>query len=398
VNVRAGRFPLMDSMRAIAAISVLTIHIALPSGLLDAGYVGTRYFGRLDVGVAVFFLISGCLLYRPFVRARARAEDRPSTLAYAWRRFLRIVPAYWVVLTVVALAFSLDYVFTGRGIWTYYGFAQIYENKTDIRGVSQAWTLCIEVTFYAFLPFWAWFVRRARVDELVGCALLFAFSIAWKYPFLVGHDPVPPQTALRTLPAYLDQFAIGMALAVLSVRWEAGRVPRRLGWLETKPWIAWAFAAAAFWTVSAGIGLDGGLFEGVNPRQWLLRHELYALVGLGLLLPAIFGDPEQGFIRRRILGNRVLLWLGLISYGIYLWHQAIVRWLLDGGLNDHVHSGRPFVWWVLAMAGTITVAAISYYVVERPCLRLKNLVGPRPAPPDEAIVEPAPAAPPVPTA
>ena len=393
MNVRAERFPLMDSMRAIAALSVLTLHIALPSGLLNPGYGGRQYFGRLDVGIAVFFLISGFLLYRPFVRARARGEDRPATLAYAWRRFLRIVPAYWLVLTVTALAFSLDYVFTGRGIWTYFGFAQIYSNKTDLHGVTQAWTLCIEVTFYAFLPFWAWFVRRVRLDELVGCALLFAFAIGWKYPFLAGHNPVPAQTALRALPAYLDHFAIGMALAVLSVRWEAGGVPRRLGWLETKAWVGWAFAAAMFWVVSAGIGLNGGFFEGVDPRQYLFRHELYALIGLGLLLPAIFGDPERGFIRRRILGNRVLLWIGLISYGVYLWHQAVVQWLLDGGLNDHVHSGRPFVWWALAIAGTLIAAAISYYVLERPILRLKNLVGPRPARPDEAIVEPAPATP-----
>src|SRR3954471_4935232 len=101
----------MDSLRAIAAISVLTVHIALPSGLLDPGYGGRQFFGRLDVGVAIFFLISGFLLYRPFVRARAHGEPRPPTLAYLWRRALRIVPAYWLVLIVIALAFSLDYVF-----------------------------------------------------------------------------------------------------------------------------------------------------------------------------------------------------------------------------------------------------------------------------------------------
>src|SRR3954453_268352 len=370
----------MDSMRAIAALSVLTLHIALPSGLLNPGYGGRPYFGRLDVGVAVFFLISGFLLYRPFVRARARGEARPPTIPYAWRRFLRIVPAYWLVLTVVALAFSLNYVFTWDGLWRYYGFAQIYSNHTDIRGVSQAWTLCIEVTFYAFLPLWAWIVRRMRLNELAGCAVLFAIGVAWKYPFLAGHDPVPAQVALRVLPAFLDQFAIGMALAVLSVRWEGGPLPPRLRWLETRAWIPWAFAVGAFFAVSRLGGLTGGLFEPVNPREFLLRHELYALVGLGLLLPAVFGDPQVGFIRRRILSNRVLLWIGLVSSGIYLGHQGIARWVLDAGLNDHLHTGRPFVWWAVVFGGTSVAAAISYYALERPMLRLKNLVGPRPAP------------------
>src|SRR4051812_24216044 len=103
----------MDSLRAIAALSVLGLHVGLVSGRLDPGTHGIRYVGRLDVGVAVFFLISGLLLYRPFVRARVTGEPPPSAAAFAWRRALRIVPAYWLALTVTALAFSLSYVFTG---------------------------------------------------------------------------------------------------------------------------------------------------------------------------------------------------------------------------------------------------------------------------------------------
>jgi peptidoglycan/LPS O-acetylase OafA/YrhL len=396
VNARADRFPLMDSLRAIAALSVLGIHVALPSGRLDPDAAGIQYFGRLDVGVAIFFLISGFLLYRPFVRARALDEPQPSTLAYAWRRALRIVPAYWLALAVAAAAFSMSYVFTGRGLWTYFGFAQIYDNDTDTGGISQAWTLCVEVTFYAFLPLWAWFVRRVRLPELTGCALLFAAGVAWKFPFLAGHDPIEPTWALRALPAFFDQFALGMALAVLSVRWEGRPLPGRAAIVERWPSLAWAFAAVAFWVVSTRIGLTGQLFEPVNPRQFLLRHELYALVGLGLLVPAIFGDPARGFVRRRVLANRVLLWLGLLSYGIYLWHQTVVRWLLDAGLES---AGRLsfFLWFACGLAGTATVAAVSYYAFERPILSLKRLVDPktgRRVVSGEAIVEPAPVAPP----
>ena len=101
---------------------------------------------------------------------------------------------------MTSLVLSDHAVFTGRGLWAYYGFGQIYSNSTVIGGISQAWTLCIEVTFYAFLPIWAWLMRRTRANELVALGLLFALSVAWKFPFLAGHDPVPSQTALRSLP------------------------------------------------------------------------------------------------------------------------------------------------------------------------------------------------------
>src|SRR3954453_12853116 len=82
----------MHAFGAIAALRLVTDHIAFPSGLLDPGHMGRQYFGRLDVGVAVFFLISGFLLYRPFAPAPAGGAARPATGAYAWGRFLGIPP------------------------------------------------------------------------------------------------------------------------------------------------------------------------------------------------------------------------------------------------------------------------------------------------------------------
>ncbi len=389
MNARADRFPLMDSMRAIAALSVLTVHIALPSGLFDPRYAGVRFFGHLDVGVAVFFCISGFLLYRPFVVARVTG-NAPSAGAYAWRRALRIIPAYWLALTVTALVLHDHSVFTGRGLWTYYGFAQIYSNTTAVGGVSQAWTLCIEVTFYVFLPLWAWLMRRTNANELLGVGLLFVVGVAWKIAFLAGHDPVPAQAALRALPAYLDHFAVGMLLAVLSVRWHGSPLPRGIRVLDRFPALAWVGAGAAYVLLCVGIGLSGALFEPVTPRQYLLRHELFALVGAFVILPAVFGDPERGFLRRRVLANRVLLWLGLVSYGIYLWHQTIITRLDQAGFRP---PAAPLTWAVVALAASAAVAGASYYAMERPLLSLKRLVGGRDRPLREALVEPAPAAP-----
>jgi len=118
-----GPLPLFDSLRAIAALSVLCFHAAFFEFVRSDNAL-RPYTVHLDVGVSVFFLISGFLLYRPFVRARLFRAEPPHVLAYGWRRFLRIVPAYWVALTVVALWLALPGVFTRSGIPTYYGFCR----------------------------------------------------------------------------------------------------------------------------------------------------------------------------------------------------------------------------------------------------------------------------------
>jgi peptidoglycan/LPS O-acetylase OafA/YrhL len=405
MNARTARFPLLDSMRALAAISVLCSHAAFSAGAVGPGAssIVRHLASRLDVGVALFFLISGFLLYRPFVAARLDAERPPNWRAYAWRRFLRIVPAYWLALTVIAIVLDVPGVLSAHGFVTYYAFGQIYSSSTIAGGIGQAWTLCIEVTFYALLPVWAAVAHRAlrgrsRDDqvrrELLVLAAVFAASLLYKAALIAGQDAVVTgRPLLLALPAYMDHFALGMGLAVLTCAWERGRpVPRLVQLVERAPSIAWAGAAVAYLAVAYGIGLTGAFFEPETPAQFLAHHELYALVGLCALAPAIVGDPARGLLRRA-LAARPLLWLGLVSYGVYLWHQAVIAKLTDWGLTD-VGGIHPYLLWpAAALAGAALCAAASYYVLERPALRLKRLVATPQAPPREALTEPAPALP-----
>ncbi|HEY2601394.1 MAG TPA: acyltransferase [Thermoleophilaceae bacterium] len=412
MNVRAGRFPLFDSLRAIAALAVVTTHAAFWTGAVVGGNSALRpYLARLDVGVTIFFLISGFLLYRPFARAHLNDEKQPRTVAYAWRRVLRIVPAYWLALTVSVIWLGSSGVFTPSGIPTFYLFGQIYQTHTLAGGLNQAWTLCVEITFYAFIPVWAFALRTFRGStprtrlwlELGGLAFLFAGSFAGKLIVLnaQGQRPVHYTSALEILPMYLDQFAVGMTIAVLSVWWEErDELPRALRPLDRFPSLAWLFAFVAFWVVSTRIGLSGFISQQFTHTQFIEQHLLYTAVAFGLTLPAVFGDQSRGFIRRYVLGNKVLLWLGLVSYGIYLWHQTVfdqlARWHFDGSKLIHPYIG----WEVAVLAITVTIAAISYYGLERPILRLKRLVPNRRGQArGEALAEPAPLTPqPVPAA
>src|ERR1700755_283684 len=99
-GMRRERYPLIDGLRAVAAIGVLLTHSSISSGLVTAEATGFRYAQRLEVGVTIFFVISGFVLYRPFLLLRGAL---PPLGRYAWRRALRIVPAYWIALTLSAL-------------------------------------------------------------------------------------------------------------------------------------------------------------------------------------------------------------------------------------------------------------------------------------------------------
>src|SRR5439155_8306716 len=89
-----------------------------------------RYAQRLEVGVAIFFVISGFLLYRPFAASRAAGQPAPRTGPYAWRRVLRIVPAYWLALTVTVVVLGRWEVFHPAHLLTFYGRGQAYRGPT----------------------------------------------------------------------------------------------------------------------------------------------------------------------------------------------------------------------------------------------------------------------------
>ena len=154
---RSAHFPLFDSLRAIAALSVLLYHVRDYSGV---SATVQRYTGHLDMGVTVFFVISGFLLYRPFVHARLRGKPPLATGPYAWRRFLRIVPAYWVALIAAGLLLG-NYTVFGTHSPYYFGLLQTFRSDTMFGGISQAWTLSVELSFYVFLPLWAWAIHRS---------------------------------------------------------------------------------------------------------------------------------------------------------------------------------------------------------------------------------------------
>ena len=140
--------------------------------------------------------------------------------------------------------------------------------------------------------------------------------------------------------------------------------------MASRPGLCWLGAGATFVAATVLLDLPDGLYPDFTLAQRLLQHLLFGVIAMLLLVPAIFGDREEG-VPRRILSWPALAWVGTISYGVFLYNLAVADELKDRGVDEWVPDGR-LLWLALAtLALTVALAALSYYVVERPLLRRK---------------------------
>ena len=361
-----------DGLRACAAILVVGYHAGNITGAASVGLL-SPFVAGLKAGVTVFFVISGFVLYLPYARAISSGGPAPEWREFARRRVARIVPGYWFALTALAAAGALVGVF-GPQWWRFYGFGQIYDNRTLEQGLGVAWTLAVEVSFYAVLPFLArglgWLARGRRGAAGAGLQLKLIAALALASlgirGWLAGSPwlPVPAGhlAAASTLPALWDWFALGLALAVLRAEWEqSATAVRWLAALAQRPAECWLLAAIVY---TVAVPLQHG-------EVFLSDYGVAAHLGVGLaaallVLPAVAPSAE----RRRgkvlsLLSSPQMIWLGTISYGIYLWHVP-ARDLIDGWLGVPRGVLAYGAMFVLTLTSGVILGAASWYVVERP--------------------------------
>ena len=366
---QTDRFPLVDSVRALAAFVVIGAH-ARTVWEVPVLEPLVAYF---NLAVTVFFAVSGLLLYRPFVAARIGPGRLPSLRRFVRRRLARIVPAFWLacVLLLVVLQHEQD----PRRLLIFFGFAQTYFADTVREGIVQAWTLCVELAFYALLPLYAAAMlavggRTARSvlrREMVGLSALVLVCLVYKVWVLARIDGLDPSalTLVQSLPWHLVAFVGGMALAALSAVWAAEPGRRRAPvWLDHHPGVWWAAAAAALLALALAYPARASGPTDPQPVPTIVRNLAFVGVTVVLLVPTVFG-PQQSGMLRRVLANPALLWTGRVSYGLYLYHYALLNRASKLGISGPLE-------FAVAIAAATAMAAASYYALERPLLRWAN--------------------------
>lgn len=404
-------FPCLDAYRGIGMTMVLLNHAAYATGFVFRDTPVAQFFGpliaRLDLSVPMFFVMSGFLLYRPFAKATLAARAPLPIRTFYRRRALRIFPAYWVALVGIGVIFGLQ-IASWKGwignalLLPAFGVPVQVCNEAGAchvaYGITQAWSIGVEATFYLLLPLYAALVtklsagrnRRQMVTILLGgLVVLYLVGVAFRL-FVVVTEPSWSEQSLLVLPMYLDLFAVGMAIAVLSAAVSGtDAIPRAAAWFGEHPAVCWLLALAIFLAVSR-MSPPNRPF-GLNGAEYMPRQFAYGIAAAFWLWPAIFGDQTKGRLRRT-LSSRFLVYLGGISLSFYLWHLVLIEkakeWTIPdyAGLKElaaHPPPGNtlaPLATFqgnyvkvvVIAWTLSFVVATVLFYLVELPFLRLKD--------------------------
>jgi peptidoglycan/LPS O-acetylase OafA/YrhL len=327
----------LTGVRAVAAILVVATHAAYTTGKYIQGYFGL-VSARMEIGVPIFFVLSGFLLFRPWVKSLATGSAEPSLRRYAWHRFRRIMPAYVVTVLIAYAIYHFRHAgpnpgHTWFGLFRNLTLTQIYTfnylRGYLHQGLTQMWSLAVEATFYVLLPLLAYLLlvvlcgRQWRPKLLLfGIATLALISPVW----LVGVHLTTsiPNGARLWLPTYLIWFLAGMSLTVL----------QRMG-VRCYAFVALPLAFVCYIIASTPIAGDPTTSP-LGLSQALYKAVFYAAIAGLAVAPLALGD--QGWYSG-FLASRPMVWLGEISYEIFLVHLITMEFAMVYIVQDHVYTG-----------------------------------------------------------
>lgn len=311
--------PELDGLRGIAVLVVLAAHAGVP---------GIRGEGGGGAGVTLFFVLSGFLITSLIVAERER-DGRVNLPAFYVRRGLRLLPALFALVFVVIIAYGFGLWVAsppdGLAIAAVVGYVGNWASVAGLQlGVlAHTWSLAVEEQFYLLWPALLLLGLRLGGRRRTAVAILAISIMVTPWRMILWSDGAFDRV-LNGTDTHADALLIGCAIALLNVR-----LPSRIGLL------------GALAIVGLGIA-------------WRASAEVYFLPLAAIAAAiAVAGCPE-------VLGWRPLAYVGRISYGLYLWHYLFI-W-----------SGLP---WPVVIFISFVTAVVSFQVIERPFLRLKDRLG-----------------------
>lgn len=365
-------YPQLEGMRAVAAIGVLTTHVAFQTRSLDWPVIGPL-LGRLDLAVALFFALSGFLLWRPYADA-AHSDNmhgsagQPDVRRYLRHRFVRIWPAYAIVVTAVLLLLpqARD---ASPTVWiANLTLTQVFVPLTFAPGLTQMWSLSVEVAFYLLLPLIGYALvalrgRRARfrIPVILGVS---ALSLGWAW--LVNVLPLAGGVEGKNwVFGHLPWFAAGLVLAEVAAAVRAENITMRspVVRLSANRPLMFAVFVIAYGLASTPLAGPVGLAP-MNDPQYAAKMLLGGIGAYAVLAPLVLRPGPF-----RFLDSPVMAALGRWSYGIFIWHVAVLT-AVFGVFGIAAFDGHFVGVWLLTVAVTVPVSAASYTFVEEPCRRI----------------------------
>ncbi len=365
----------IDSLRGLAMLVVVVFHVYQfyrnARGQLYDGTVAGQVLISLDGVIGWFFVASAFLLYAPLVSQALGGGGAMTTREFLTRRLLRVVPLYWFAVIIVWSYRTSDLPGDWRDLLEHLTFTQVFDPKRIFYTIGPAWFLAVEVMFYLFMaaiiPAVLRSCRRLETRELrlfvMGAPALFLIVVSWTFKtwaLVVTHIRADHWTTWFGPLAWADNLGFGMLLAV---GWVAAGERR----LFAPPFLV-CLRAAALVLIVAAVALRG---QSAASVAWF--HELCMVSFVALLASSVFAPPDA--LWRRALARPFLVWVGTLSYSIYVWHEPLMLFMSDHRLVSATHGN---FWWMAVALPTlvIPVAWVSYWMVEYPIGHLRYLFAP----------------------
>lgn len=352
---RLGYRPELDGLRALAVALVFVAHIGYPWQSMMGNFMPGSF-----QGVDLFFVLSGFLLTKLLFEERA-ATGGFSFRGFYRRRALRLLPALFFLLAVLIPWTIQQHETIGSFLMAEVYVVFYVTNWAVILGhdgavpfsLSHMWSLAIEEQYYLlFFPLLIGLIALFKSLKAVSWVLIALIAVVW-VDRIVSALHTSPGAFETTLYVRTDTRADALLIGPLIAIWlQAGHhiTPRiRLAGIPAAAFLVWTILYAHVndaWVYYWGLGLID--------------------IAWGVVLIAVLGGTHPF---TRVLQLRPVVWMGVISYGLYLWHMPVfVETMRHTRYRDLPHW-LPFT---VAVLVTFVAATFSYYVVERPFLRRKR--------------------------
>ncbi len=344
----------LTGIRAVAALFVMATHAAYTTGKYTHDYIGLMY-SRMEIGVPIFFVLSGFLLFAPWVKVNATDGPSPSLRRYTWHRVRRIMPAYIVTVLIAYAVYHFRTAgpnpgHTWMGLLRNLTLTQPYTDNYLFsylhQGLTQMWSLAVEVAFYVVLPLLAYLLlvvlcrRQWRPIRLMaGLLCLAALTPIWIV--IVHTTDFLPDGAKLWLPTYLAWFIGGMMLAALQAMGVRAYAMACLPVAVVCYLIVSTPIAGAPTTSPAGLG------------EALAKAGFYAVIAALAVAPLALSD--RGWYAR-FLASRPMVFLGEISYEIFLIHLITMELVMVEVLRFHIYTGSMALLFMGTLIATVPAA------------------------------------------
>ncbi|MBD8869682.1 acyltransferase family protein [Nocardioides donggukensis] len=368
--------PALDTLRAVGALGVLTTHTAFWAGAYTAHGVWGAVLARLDVGVAIFFVLSGFLLSRPWIAAARAGRRGPRVTPYLGKRFLRIVPVYVVTAILALVLIDANRDLGVRDWLVTLTMTDIYVSSGPPPGLTQTWSLATEVAFYVTLPLLMLVIlgRGGLSPRRVAISLALASSTTVLWLAVVSPRlPFAGDIAVNEwLPAFLTWFSAGIGLALLHVLHGADALlpPVRdaVERVAASPGVCWSIVGGLLLVAATPVA-GPTLLVAPTLADAVTKNLLYTAIGGLLVFSAAFAPATSRYAR--LMAHRVPRHLGLISYSLFLIHLPVLH-LVMKATGYQLYEGHFLQIFLLTLGLSLLAAQVLYSLVEKPFMSLKR--------------------------